>query len=265
MKANQQSISQKIQKLCTMSKYSSGPKQVIDDMVQLAFNLMTTPIFLDHFPRSRYYVDHSMRNEVRRYEHDPEAWKLLQELVVDFMRAIKEAQPFEDVMGSFYDEYLGQALGQFLTPKDVADALAAIQLALMDKPTEKLVIGDPCGCGAGSLVLAQLRGILDMHGEDIIKLLEVVVMDLDPNMVRLCTVQIVMSSVMHNIPIFGLEAHCGNTITDYSPRPGSKPTLSLRWLPVMSKEEYFEADPQVQALNKLMKVVTEGERDLQAA
>lgn len=265
MKEKQQSISQKIKKLCTMSKHSSGPKQVIDDMVQLAFNLMTTPIFLDHFPWSRYYVDYSMRNEVRRYEHDPEAWKLLQELVIDFMRGIKEAQPFEDVMGSFYDEYLGQALGQFLTPKDVADALAAIQLALMTKPTEKLVMGDPCGCGAGSLVLAQLRGILDMHGEDSVKLLEVVVMDLDPNMVRLCTVQIVMSSVMHNIPIFGLEAHCGNTITDYSPRPGSKPTLSLRWLPVMSKEEYFEADPQVQALNKLMKVVTEGERDLQAA
>lgn len=265
MKEKKQSISHKIQKLCTMSKHSSGPKQVIDDMAQLAFNVMTTPIFLDHFPRSRYYVDNSMRNAVRRYEHDPEAWKLLLEIVEDFMRAIKDAQPFEDVIGSLYDEYLGQTLGQFLTPKDVADALAAIQLVLMDKPTEKLVIGDPCGSGAGSLVLALMRRILHMHGEDSIKLLEVIVMDLDPNMVRLCTVQIVMSSVMHNVPIFGLEAHCGNTITDYSPRPGSKPTLSLRWLPVMSKQDYFEADPQVQALNKLMKAVMEGERDLQAA
>lgn len=265
MKEKKQSISQKIQKLCAMSKYSSGPKQVIDDMVQLAFNVMTTPIFLAHFPRSRFYVDHSMRNEVRRYEHDPKAWQLLQELVVDFMQAIHEAEPFEDVIGSLYDEYLGQALGQFLTPKDVADGLAAIQLALMPKPTEKLMIGDPCGCGAGSLVLALLRRILEMHGEESIKLLDVLVMDLDPNMVRLCTVQIVMSSVIHNIPIFGLEAHCGNTITDYSPRPGSKPTLTLRWLPVMSKEDYFEADPQVQALNTLMKMVKEGEKTLQAA
>lgn len=253
MKKKEQTISQKINKLCTTSNYSSGPKQVIDDMVQLAFNVMTTPLFMNYFPRTRYYLDHSMTAEVRRYEHDPEAWQLLQELVLDFMGAIKEAEPFEDVMGSLYDEYLGQALGQFLTPKDVADALAGIQLALMDKPTEKLMLGDPCGCGAGSLVLAQLRCILAKHGIESMKYLEVLVMDLDPNMVRLCCVQIVLSSIMHAIPIHGLEAHCGNTITDYAPRPGAKPTLSLGWRPIMSKEEYFEADPQVQAYNKLMR------------
>lgn len=244
-------FSKKIQQICK-SRFSSGPKQVIDDMIQLSFNMMTTPRFMTHFPRTRYYLDETMTAEVRRYEHDPQAWQLLQELVLDFVKAINDSEPFTDVIGSLYDEYLGEVLGQFLTPPDVADALAEFQVIFTEKPTEKQIIGDTCGCGAGSLILAMLRSIMRHHGEESLRHLEVVAMDLDPNMVRMCSVQVVMSALVHDIPLSGFIAHCGNTLTDYAPKEGKKGTLSLAWHPLMSKMDYFEASPEAAAMRKIM-------------
>lgn len=222
-------VSAKINKLCAISKYSNGPKQVIDDMAQLAFNLIaTTPAVAMTFPGTRLYVDETLTAEVRRYEHDPEAWALIQELVVDFFGAIKEAQPFEDVIGEIYADLVGKNLAQFLTPKKVAEGVVAMQLAFMPKPTERVTMGDPTGCGAGSLILAALRNVLNKHGKDSMAYLDVVVMDIDPNMVRLCCLQVVLSAIMHRIPLMGFEAHCGDTIRDYN---GPKVTLAMGWRP----------------------------------
>jgi len=252
MKKNKQlTFSKKIQQICK-SRFSNGSKQVIDDMIQLSFNIMTTPMFMTRFPRTRYYLDETMTAEVRRYEHDPQAWQLLQDLVLDFFKAINDAEPFTDVIGSLYDEYLGEVLGQFLTPSDVADALAEFQVIFMEQPAEKQVIGDTCGCGAGSLILAMLRSIMRHHGEDAMQHLEVVAMDLDPNLVRMCSVQVVMSALVHGIPLNGFVAHCGNTLTDYAPKEGKKSTLALAWHPMMSKMDYFEAGPEAAAMQKIM-------------
>jgi hypothetical protein len=245
-------FSKKIQQICK-SRFSIGPKQVIDDMVQLTYNFMTRPIVMNCFPLTRYYVDDSLLAEVRRYEHDPETWKIMQELVIDFIKAYKDAAPFTDVIGSLYDEYLGEVLGQFLTPSDVADALAGIQVAFMPKPTEKTLMGDHCGCGAGSLILGMLRTMLRTHGADSLQHLEVHVMDLDANMVRLCSVQVMMSALMHKIPLSGFLAFCGNTITDYS----KNDTLALEWHPMMSKMDYFESAPEVAAMRNIMQRLAE--------
>lgn len=222
-------ISAKINKLCAMSKYSAGPKQVIDDMAQLAFNVLaTTPALAMAFPGTSFYVDEGMTAEVRRYEHDPEAWALLQELVVDFFSAIKTASPFTDVIGEIYGDLVGKNLAQFLTPTKVADGVVAMQLAFMPKPVGRITLGDPTGCGAGSLILAALRNVLKKHGAHSIGYLDLVVMDLDPNMVRLCCLQVVLSAVMHRIPLMGFEAHCGDTIRDCN---GPKKTLAFGWRP----------------------------------
>lgn len=252
-------FSKKIQQICK-SRFSSGPKQVIDDMVQLAYNFMTTPVVMNCFPLTRYFVDDSLLAEVRRYEHDPETWELMQELVLDFIKSYKDAEPFTDVIGSLYDEYLGKVLGQFLTPSDVADALAGIQVAFMPTPTEKTLIGDSCGCGAGSLILGMLRTMLKTHGADSLKHLEVHAMDLDANMVRLCSVQVMMSAMMHKIPLSGFIAHCGDVIKDYAPKDGKKGTLALAWKPMMSKMDYFEASPEAVALQQMMQLLREVEK-----
>lgn len=86
----------------------------------------------------------------------------------------------------------------------------------MPRPSEKTLMGDHCGYGAGSLILGMLRIMLRMHGADSLKHLEVQAMDLDANMVRLCSVQVMMSAMMHKIPLNGFLAFFGNTITDYS-------------------------------------------------
>jgi hypothetical protein len=222
-------ITEKINKLCAMSKYCAGPKQVINDMAQLAFNVLaTTPAFAMAFPGTSLYVDEGMTAEVRRYEHDPEAWALLQELVLDFFHAVKSSEPFTDVIGAIYGDLVGKNLAQFLTPKKVADGVVAMQLAFMPQHVERITLGDPTGCGTGSMILAALRNVLKKHGKDSLGYLDLVVMDIDPNMVRLCCLQVVLSAVMHRIPLMGFEAHCGDTIRDYN---GPKKTLAFGWRP----------------------------------
>lgn len=240
-------ITEKINKLCAMSKYSAGPKQVIDDMAQLAFNVLaTTPAFTMAFPGTSLYVDESMTAELRRYEHDPEAWALLQELVVDFFNAVKSSEPFSDVIGGIYGDLVGKNLAQFLTPKKVADGVVAMQLIRMEKPHERITMGDPSGCGAGSMILAALRNVLKKHGKDSMAYLDLVVIDIDPKMVRLCCLQVVLSAIMHRIPLMGFEAHCGDTIRDYN---GPKKTLAFGWRPNL---HMIEKGFELSAINKVI-------------
>ena len=252
-------ISQKIEKLCR-SKYSSGPKAVFDDVIQLAFNLLTVPAIVQGaFPRTKTAADSALLNEVRRYEKDAEAWALLQDIVLDFIKLIAESDPFTDVIGELYDEYLGKVLGQFLTPSDVATGVAAIHLSIMPKPDRRMRIGDPCGCGAGSMVLALLRQIHQVHGPDALKLMEVIATDLDPHMVRLCTVQVVMSAITHRLPLAAYAAHCCNSLTDQSPFLNHPGTLAYVWEPLLPFEEFYEDELQA------MKQITEKFKEMEPA
>ena len=245
-------ISKKIQKLCNDSKFINDPKQVIDDMIQMSFNFLTEPFVIGKaFPRTRYTFKNEMRNELTPYKKDPKVWALLQEIVMDYMQAIRDAEPFSDVIGGMYDEYLGKRLGQFLTPTDVAQACAAICMATMPPLTEPINIGDPCGCGAGSLVLAQLEAIYQAQGKDALKLVNVMVTDIDANMIRMATVQIVLSAMFHRIPLGSFAAFCCNVITEYE----NSDTLAIYWEPEMTPEKYFETSPEYQALTKLMENV----------
>lgn len=244
-------ISKKIKELFTKSKHNTNPKKVIEDMVQMTFNLVTEPEFMARtYPNTAYAHKDGMRNELTSYKKDPAAWKLLQEIVMDYMQAIRDAEPFADIIGGMYDEYLGNVLGQFLTPVDVAEGVSRIMMAMMPPITEPINIGDPCGCGAGSLILSQLRAIYEEQGADALALVNVMAMDLDANMVRLCTVQIVLSSIIHRIPLKGYYAYWGNVITEFE-----KDTLAFIWEPNLPRDEFVQKtmNGQQKAMYELMK------------
>jgi len=213
-----QLLSKKIQTICDTSKQGLNPKQVIDDMVQLACNLCTEEAFIyPAFPECRFTEKAVIRNELSAYKTDSKVWELLQELVEDYLAKIKEAEPFEDILGGLYDPYLGVSKGQFLTPNKLAEGLNKfLDIPVETELTKPIFIGDMTGCGAGTLILALLRDILAKQGKEGVARCHVIVNDVDGNMVRMATAQIILNASLHNIPMLTFSAYQKNVITEYN-------------------------------------------------
>lgn len=211
-------LSKVIQKICNTSKVRNNPKQVIDDLMQLGFNFFyegTLNRFTGCYQKlgcnEKYVV------ELSDYKKDLKAWELLQEAWELYMHEVKDNELFADVIGMQYDEYLGSTLGQFLTPPDVAEALAMLQLQDFKKrieAKEHFNIADICN-GAGALLLGALRVIVNECGKEALRYVHIMGNDLDPAMCRMCAVQLLFPSFMHNAPIGSVNLSQGNTITDY--------------------------------------------------
>ena len=210
-----------IQKINNKSKHRTRTKQVFDDLIQLGFNLLTDQRFvLVANPMAGYFFKPGMRQELSTYREEPECWELLQEAFEVWLQAIRDNPPFTDILGMLYDEHLGEVLGQFLTPPDVAKALPyLLDAARAQQPNEPKVgdtfISDPCGCGAGSLLLAQISHMYETKGVDPLRSLHVRAVDIDLQMVRLTSFQLAMSALIHQLPLGGLEVHHGHGIIDY--------------------------------------------------
>lgn len=230
-KANKEkTISKLIQEIIQKSNFRNNPKQVFDDIIQLSFNCL----FSRHFQYSysykiEYWVDPNLINELTDYKKSPEAWELLNEASLMFLGMFKNCEPFTDILGMLYDEYLGKVLGQFLTPPVVAEVMASLNLEVGKPITENTVIGDTCGCGAGTLILGFLRAFNKKYDTQAFKHLEIINMDLDANMVRLSTIQIVFHCMVHKIEIGSLQVHWGNSLTEYNGKSDGSGTLAVVW------------------------------------
>lgn len=224
-------LSKQVEKVSKIAK-NRTTKQVINDLMQMFCNLITEPAFIEvAFPNTLYRYQAGFRQELSYYKTDLPAWNELQTLSQMFMQAIKKSEPFTDVIGQLYDlELVGNTMGQFLTPPDVADTLASLTAPLMGEITEPLTIGDMTGCGAGTLVLSQVKGILHTQGRGAVRFLDVRALDLDMNMAKMATVQIVLSACIHRIQIRSLIVHQGNAITDYTAVNEGKKSI-FEWMP----------------------------------
>lgn len=219
------------------------PQQVIEDLIQLSCNLITESVFITKvFRNTLFAYSAGFRNELSHYKSEPKAWELLQELHLEYIKTILENEPFTDIVGMMYDETLsGSRLGQFLTPPDVADGLIPLIMGAIMKPIkEKTTIGDMCGCGAGSLILGQIKSVFKNQGKEAVKHLLVVANDIDMKMVQMTTAQIVLSSCIHRIPLGGLTTYNCNTITQYQEMNEGKHKAFV-WIPEAPTELYFEA------------------------
>jgi type I restriction-modification system DNA methylase subunit len=233
---SKKSISKLIEEILVVHPSRRNKKQVFDDLIQLTFNTVFSAALQKHpLFKTEYTVHTSLINELTDYKNNAKAWELLIEASQNFMELFVDSEPFTDVLGLMYDEYLGETLGQFFSPSDVARVVAELSFAVADKPPKS--ISDTCGCGSGSLILGQLATIYKKYGAEALSNIEVVGMDIDIRMVQLTSIQIVFSAMVHKLPIQSLEMHHGNTLTDWG-----KETGVIRWVP----------NPQINALNKIM-------------
>lgn len=212
-------LSKTIERICNTSKVRNDPKRVIDDLMQMGFNLISQGslnAFTGCYQGLQCSQDYVL--ELADYKRDLKAWELLQHAFLCYMNEVGSNEPFADVIGLQYDEYLGKALGQFLTPEDVAEG--AFQFSAFDSVSKHLEaqehfnINDICS-GAGALLLGALRVIVREHGKEALRYIHLQGNDLDPNMCRMCAVQLLLPSFMHNMAIGSITLTQGDTIVDY--------------------------------------------------
>lgn len=250
-------MSKQIKEICRVSNNKLTPKQVIDDLVQLGLNVIGNKDFNKTvFRNTLYGFSAEMRPRLAHYKNDLEAWELLQELFNTYLVAIHQAEPFADVIGSMYDEYLGDFLGQYLTPHDVSDLLMELIMTQLEPITKPFVLADDMGCGAGSLILAQLRAVLKSQGKGALKWVHAKAVDIDISMVQMCTVQVVLSSAIHRLPIGSFTSFHANILTANPNQMGQY--KSFAWIPDASTK-LIEVANQHQGELKRKQVLKEDE------
>ena len=145
------------------------------------------------------------------------------------LQAICEAEPFTDLMTQYVEEIeaTNKNLAQFFSPSDISNMIGQFTTQSFKleqfNDVEYTVIADPTGCGAGSLVLGQLRALRDIKGfkEEHYQSVSVYMNDLDEDLHRIAFFQVLLSSLAHAIPLGKIEVENKNIITDYDKKTNS--------------------------------------------
>jgi hypothetical protein len=139
-------------------------------------------------------------------------------LLEPYERAVRDNPPLTDLLAALYmaitSRWKGQGLGQFFTPADVCDLMAAMQLADLgsDTPDRRLRIMDPC-CGSGAMLLAAGRQVLAKGGSELLSYFSFTGTDLDPICVRMCATQWIANAALHDARPGEIILRCGNSLT----------------------------------------------------
>lgn len=226
----QKELAKQIADFASRHPLTSNINEVIDDIVQLDFNMLTSSgLFYGAFPNGAIWAKGEYLVSLEKYRNHPQAWHELQNLALAFNTLIFKGEPFQDIIGGLYNDTLAKsqakALGQFLTPHSVSEGLA--RWVDEGQPQQPFVLSDPTGCGAGSLILARLSYLVKTHGAECLKFVHVVLNDLDPGMAKLAAVQVGWSAVLHRIPLGSLGVYCANIITEYD----RDDTIILKMIP----------------------------------
>lgn len=207
-------LSKQIQKLVKGSSVIKTPRHALEVMFEEVFNTLPKQgLFLKAFPSGYLRCNPEFASRATYSHTDLENIK---ECVDTYLRMIVAAKPFEDVLGEEYDQYLGFDLGQFFTPSDVASLIGEINATTV-KMKGKIAKNTPFSlhdlcCGGGALAMGVLKTLHQEHGKQAIALVDINAVDIDPNMCRLTTLQIVLSSMLHQVPFSSLRVDCGNPL-----------------------------------------------------
>ncbi|MCA8448908.1 N-6 DNA methylase [Burkholderia vietnamiensis] len=210
-------FTKRIERFAQRNPIRSSAKAIIDDLVQLQFNTLSSALPLAYAGTGVAWFDDRHLIALNEYRDHPEAWAELVALSVEYQKLVAASAPFTDLLSDFYGASIAQqqaaAKGQHMTPADMADLLAPFASGADDHGPRRL--GDPT-CGSGALLLAELRNRFLRHGKAGVANMFVLGNDIDPALVKLATVQIALSSWVHKVPLGGLMVHHANLITEYT-------------------------------------------------
>lgn len=206
-------LSKEIQKLLHGSRDIRTPKQGLEVMFEAVFNTLHKQPFMKAFPHGYLRINPEFVSRILHTEKDIQQLKAC---VDAYLQMVRDAEPFEDVLGQEYDQYLGFDWGQFFTPSDVASLIG--ELNTTDGRYEQAMtrntpvsLSDVC-CGGGALTMGILKSVYQEHGRQAIALVDIHAVDRDPHMCRLTALQVLLSSMVHQVPFSSLRVECGNPL-----------------------------------------------------
>lgn len=206
-------LSKEIQKLVHGSRDIRTPKAGLEAMFETVLNTLPKQPYMKAFPHGYLRINPEFMSRSQLTDKDLHQVKVCVDV---YLKMVRDAEPFEDVLGQGYDQYLGFDWGQFFTPSDVASLLGELHIST-GKLKRKVAnntpfsVSDLC-CGGGALTMGMLRSIYQDHGKPAIALVDIHAVDLDPHMCRLTALQVLLSSMVHQVPFSSLRVECGNPL-----------------------------------------------------
>ena len=206
-------LSKQIQKLVHGSRDIRTPKSGLEAMFEAVFNSLPKAPYLTAFPHGYLRINPEFVSMTQHTTKDLAQLKACADTYLDMVRS---AEPFEDVLGGEYDQYLGFDWGQFFTPSDVASLIGELHTSTGHHEeaiasNQPISISDVCS-GGGALTMGMLQSLYQEHGKPAIALVDIHAVDRDPHMCRLTSLQVILSSMVHQMPFSSLRVECGNPL-----------------------------------------------------
>lgn len=214
-------FTERIERFAQRNPIRSSAKAIVDDIVQLQFNTLASVLPLTYAATGVTWFDDRHLIALNEYRDHPEAWAELVALSVEYQNLVAASAPFTDLLSDFYGTLIApeqaRAKAQHMTPTHLANLVMRFTLSKSEpvRAGEPSRIGDPI-CGSGALLLAHLRHRLETFGKDALACTYVLGNDIDPAMMKLATVQIGTSCLVHRLPLGGLMVHRANLIGEYN-------------------------------------------------
>ncbi|MFD0913864.1 N-6 DNA methylase [Methylophilus luteus] len=186
------------------------PGAILNDFVQLMCVLLSSPFFHNNLFKQAIsgsiYSDSRFGKSLNEQgqEHPADYAEMMNELTRTYLTEVFSSEPFADILGAVYEQHsINIRKGQFFTPSSLATLLAEMHIDDANQHFQgetSLSINDS-SCGAGALLLAKLRKFHDAGGAKAIGSVEVYANDIDLNLCRITTVQILISSALKKLPL----------------------------------------------------------------
>jgi len=182
-------------------------------MFEAVFNTLPMAPYMQAFPHGYLRINPAFVTMTKHTAKDLAQLKACTDTYLDMVHC---AEPFEDVLGGEYDQYLGFDWGQFFTPSDVASLIGELNISTGHHEeaiasNQPISISDVCS-GGGALIMGMLQKLYQVHGKQAIALVDIHAVDRDHHMCRLTSLQVILSSMVHQVPFSSLRVECGNPL-----------------------------------------------------
>lgn len=145
-----------------------------------------------------------------------EAIPIVQKCMATYADAVRQSDPFEDLLGTVYmnlaTKYARDGLAQYFSPATMARLTAELIWTPPDYSRDQLVSAlEPC-VGSGAKLLAMMRKVLDDDGPSKLLKWSLTGVDLDPVCAKMFAVQMMSNVMFKELPIGEIVAIHGDSL-----------------------------------------------------